>query len=164
MEKNFLGVIYMAIGYQVKIRAKNAQNQQRTLTFSPLLEVIDTDQALNEFAQKLQPLITETITAAECYRIRSVDNYESTSAPGIDGLPESTQDSTIIQLDNDIGTKKVTISKSASAAESDTTQFAAYATAVYEFADELTTYLVGDYAVTDVTLRAIYDTEVENPS
>lgn len=155
----------MSISYQVKIRAKNASNQQRTITFQPFLNTIDTDEALNEFAQKLQPVITDTITAAECYRVRSIDHYKSTHPPGIDGLPNSTQDSTIILLENDVGSKRVTISKSASAAESDTAAFNAYASAVYDFANsQLTSYYVGDYAVTDATLRAIYDTEFEDPS
>jgi len=153
----------MAISYQVKIRTKNAEGNQRTLTFQPLIEPIDADEQLNEFAQALQPLLTETITSAECYRIRSIDNYQSTLETGSDGLPDSTQDSTIFYLTNDVGSKRVTISKSASAAESDTVAFNAYASAVYNFGDQLITYLEGDYAVNDVTLRAVYDYEVAEP-
>lgn len=153
----------MAINYQVKVRTENNTGQKRTITFQNLLNTIDEDQFLNAFAQKLQPVITDSITSVECYRVRSVDNYQSTVPPGKDGLPNSTKDSTIFLFDNDVGSKRITISNSASAAESDTAAFNAYATAVYEFGDELTSYLVGDYAVTDVTLRAIYDYEVDNP-
>lgn len=154
----------MALSYQVKIRAKNAENQQRTLTFSPLSSEIDSTDNLNNFAQKLQPLLTETITSAEAYRIRTVDNYASTVDAGTDGIPNSTQDSTIYELTNSVGSKRITISRSASAAESDTSAFTAYATAVYDFGHQLTTYYIGDYSIEDVTLRAIFDTEIEDPT
>lgn len=154
----------MSLSYQVKIKAKGTNDRTRTLTFTPMASQIDETENLNNFAQKLQPLITETITSAEVYRVRSVDNYQSTVPAGTDGLPDSTQDSTIYVLNNSVGSKRVTISKSASAAQSDTAAFTAYATAAYEFAGQLTTYLIGDYTVEDVTLRAIYDTEVEDPT
>lgn len=149
----------MAISYAVRIRTTNAEQKKRTITFQNLLETIDTDAELKGFAEALQPVLPETITSYEAVRTRSL-NTPLTAAVGKDGLPNSTQDNTIYLLDNDKGSKRVTISKSASAAESDTAAFAAYATAVYNFGDQLSTYLVGDYAVTDVTLRAIYDTQV----
>lgn len=153
----------MALAYQIKIRAKDSEGTQRTLTFTPMNSNVDDYETLNNFAQKLQPLLTETITSAECYRVRTVDNYQSTVAPGVDGIPDSTQDSTIYILANSVGTKRVTISRSASAAQSDTTAFNAYATAVYDFGSQLSSYLIGDYGVDDVTLRAVFDTEVEEP-
>jgi len=153
----------MALQYQVKIHAKG-EDRSRTLTFSPMYSQIDDVENLNRFSQKLQPLLTETITSAECYRIRSVDNYASTVEAGVDGIPDSTQDSTIYFLNNADGTKRVTISRSASAAESDTAAFTAYAEAVYAFGTELTTYLEGDYSIEDVTLRAVFDTQIEDPS
>ena len=153
----------MALQSAVKIRARNAAGQNRTITFSPFLETIDTDVALKEFAEKVQPVITDSITSYEVYRIRSGEDT-ITASPGVDGMPNSTKDSTIFKLENDIGAKTITIQQSASAYESDTAAFNAYATAVYDLGNELTTYVVGDYAVTDVTLRATYDYQVEDPS
>ena len=153
----------MSIDYQVKIRAESADGKKRTITFNNFHNTIDEDTMLQTFANKFQPVITDSITSVECYRIRSIDNFQPSVQPGVDNLPNSTKDSTIFHLENDIGAKNITISNSASAVESDTEAFAAYATAVYEFGDELTTYVLGDYAITDVTLRAMYDYEIENP-
>lgn len=149
----------MAISYAVRIKTTNAEGKNRTITFQNMLATVDTDSELKGFAEALQPVLPETITSYEVVRTRAL-NDTLTAAVGTDGLPESTQDNTIYLLSNDVGNKRITISKSASAAESDTAAFTSYATAVYNFADQLTTYLVGDYTVEDVTLRAIYDTQV----
>ena len=153
----------MALEYQAKFRAVSADGKKRTITISPFDAAIDTDNAIKEFAEKLQPVITDSITSYEVYRIRSIDTA-LTAQPGSDGIPDSTKDSTIIKLVNATDDKTITIANSASAYESDTAAFNAYATAVYEFASELTGMLEGDYSVDDVTLRAVFDYEVADPS
>jgi len=151
----------MALSYQAKFQMYNSETQKsRTITIGPLLEVIDTDNAITTMAQKLQPLVTDSITAYSVVRTRKISDALGVN-PGEDVIVDSTKDSTIFKMSNDTGSKLITISNSASAVESDTTQWAAFADAVYEFGDELSTYLIGDYGVEDVTLRAIYDTQVE---
>ena len=152
----------MALTYQGKFQMYNSEtNKYRTLTIGPLLETSDTDNAVKTIAQKLQPLVTDSITAYSVVRTRKLDTALGVN-PGEDVIVASTKDSTIFKMSNATGSKTITISNSASAIESDTTQWAAFADAVYEFGSELSTYLEGDYEVEDVTLRAVYDTQIES--
>ena len=154
-------------GTQYKVTAKskyddNGTIKNRTITIMTNADpAIDSDSAVREVLDYLQPLITDTLTGE--VTISRIHTYEAanTVPAGVD-LLEDTQDQFIYTLVNATNTKTVTIKNAAAVDPSDTAKWATLTTAVNNYSSRvLTAYMEGDYSTDQVSLRAYTDYEIE---